>query len=175
MSQLPDRPAKYFINQLLVPDWNPSIAKGYDLITNRNAEAYLPVATTIDNVSAVYPSLIVQYSNETSGGQSTYDFIGENGPGQLRQGTLLCTARAQDSDNGYTGDSNNFSAQPAHDIVQHIIEAVEQVAQDNAGGGGTEFEHIGSQRGPDAPDDDEEDGTVRIANCQISYSWIREA
>jgi len=170
---LPDRPAKYFIDEILLPSWDASVAKGYDINASPGTEAFLPVATTIDDVGAVYPSLIIQYSNETSGGQSTYDYITSRGPGQQRNGTLLATCRAQDSDDGYTGDSVTYDAEPAVDIVHHILEAVEEAVQANAAGGGTEFRSLGSQRGPDAPDDQETDPTTRLGNTQILYTWPR--
>jgi hypothetical protein len=171
--QLPDRPAKYFIDQILIPSWDASVAKGYDVNANPGDEAFIPVATTIDDVGAVYPSLVIQYSNETSGGQTSYDYLTGNGPGQNRQGTLLAIARAQDSDGGYTGDSATYASEPADDIVVHVIEAVEHAVQANAAGGSTEFETLGSQRGPDAPDDQETDPTTRLANTQILYTWNR--
>jgi len=174
---LPDRPAKYFIDEVLLPGWDTdavTTAKGYDPGTNPGDEPFIPVATSIDNVGSVYPSLVVQFSNETSGGESTYDYLTSNGPGQNRTGTLLITARAQESDDGYTGDSATFPAEPADDIVVHLLEAVELIVQNAANGAGTEFETLGSQRGPDAADDTETDPTTRIENTQVLYSWLRQ-
>lgn len=174
---LPDRPAKYFINEILYPGWDSEIvatAKGFDPNANPDDEAFVPIATSIDDVGAVYPSLIVQYSNETSGGESTYDYLTANGPGQNRTGTLLVVARAQDRNGGYTGDSTTYDPEPADDIIAHLLEAVESVCQRNAAGGSSEFETIGSQRGPDAADDDDENPTVRIENTQVLYSWLRQ-
>lgn len=191
---LPDRPAKYFIEKILAPSWDPADAKGYDLgihnptytteqtFTEQKTydqigpgdEEFVPVATTIDDVGSVYPSVIIQYSNETSGGQSSYDYLTPNGPGQNRTGTLLATVRAQESDDGYTGDADRYDAEPADDIVVHLVQAVENACQRNAAGGSSEFETIGSQRGPDAPDDSETNPTTRIENTQILYSWLRQ-
>jgi hypothetical protein len=174
---LPDRPAKYFINEILVPSWDAdaiATAKGYDLSASPADEAFLPVATTIDDVGAVYPSLIIQYSNETSGGESTYDYLTPNGPGQNRTGTLLAVVRAQEAGDGYTGDAAQHDPEPADDIGVHILEAVENICQRNAGGGSSQFQSLGSQRGPDATDDDDENPTVRIDNRQIIYSWLRQ-
>jgi len=123
---LPQRPAKYFITEVLADAWQPADALGYDptaspgdtttttpgdTTTTTAAQtqqygavefgageydaggAFLPVATSIDNVGAVYPSLVVSFSNETSGGESTYDYVTPNGPGQNRTGTLREPAR----------------------------------------------------------------------------------
>jgi len=172
---LPDKPAQHFIDAVLLGEWQPSDARGYaiDGVTPGD-EAFLPVARTIDNVGAVYPSLVVQYSNETSGGESTYDFMTSDGPGQNRTGTLLATARAQDAEGDYTGDAATYSAVDANDIVVELIDAVEAVCQRRADAPNSEFDTIGSQRGPDVPDDTDEDPTVRLAQCEIRYSWTRD-
>jgi len=172
---LPERPAQYFINEILLLDWQPSEARGYDpTVTDPDAEAFLPVATSINDVGAVYPSVIVQFSNETSGGESTYDFLTPSGPGQNRTGELVVTVRAQDTEDDYTGDATTHDAAEADDIVVELATAVETVVQRNAGGGGTEFATLGSQRGPDIPDDYEQDPPVRLADTQVSYSWVRD-
>jgi nucleotide-binding universal stress UspA family protein len=170
---LPDRPAKHFIDKVLLPSWDVSEAVGYDPSAAPGEEAFLPVATTLDNVGAGYPSLVVQYSNETTGGESTYDYLTPDGPGQNRQGTLLAIARAEAEAGGYTGDSGSYAGEPAEDVAVKLIEAVENVCQDNATGGSSAFKSIGSQRGPEAPDDTDVSPPVRIANTQIDYSWLR--
>jgi len=191
---LPERPAKHFIKEVLIPEWDPTEAEGFDPSASPGTEAFLPVATTLDNVGATYPSLVVQYSNETSGGESTYDYLTPDGPGQNRQGTLLAIARAEQKDGsysgdgssgdyggaqwggteyGYTGDDTTYPGQSASDIVVTLIEAVENACLRAATGGQSEFQTIGSQRGPEAPDDTDVTPPVRIANTQIDYSWLR--
>lgn len=188
---LPQRPAKYFITEVLADAWQPADALGYDptaspgettTITAAQTQqygdvefgageydaggAFLPVATSIDNVGAVYPSLVVSFSNETSGGESTYDYLTPNGPGQNRTGTLVATARAQDGLD-YRSDAD------AQAVVEALVDEVEAVCQRRAAGGSSEFQSLGSQRGPDTPDDFDDDPTVRLANTQIAYSWLR--
>jgi len=171
---LPERPAQYLTNEILLPGWQPSEARGFDAtLSDPSAEAFIPVATSIDDVGAIYPSIVVQYSNETSGGESTYDFVTQDGPGQTRTGELLVTARAQDHSEDYVGDSAAYAAAEADDIVAILTETVENVVQRNAGGGTTEFQTLGSQRGPDIPDDYDQDPPVRLADAQVSYSWSR--
>lgn len=176
--QLPDRVDKYFIKNVLLPAWNPSNALGYDpQNASEGDEAWLPVATTIDDVGAVYPSLIISYSNEGVGTGTTYDFLTGNGPGQVREGSLVATVRVQDKadDSGYTGDSSTHSAEPAEDVTHQLIAEVENVCQRRANGPNTEFSSIGSFKGASADDDTDEEPTVRIENCTITYSWNREA
>jgi hypothetical protein len=172
---LPDKPSQHFIDQVLLPGWDSSEARGFDVTgVQPGDEAFIPVAQTIDSVGAIYPSLIIQYSNETSGGESTYDYLTTNGPGQNRTGTLLATARAQDDEDGYTADSTAYSAADANDIAVELIEAVENVCQRRADAPNSDFSTIGSQRGPDVPDDLDEDPPVRIAQTEVRYSWLRD-
>jgi len=170
---LPDRPAKHFIDKVLLPSWDPAEAVGYDPQASPGDEAFLPVATTLDNVGAGYPSLVVQYSNETTGGESTYDYLTPDGPGQNRQGTLLAIARAEAEAGGYSGDADAYAAEPADDVVVALVNAVENACQRNAAGGASAFQHVGSQRGPEAPDDTDVSPPVRIANTQVDYSFLR--
>lgn len=215
---LPERPAQYFIDEVLLPSWDPSEAAGFDPQAAPGDEAFLPVATSLDTVGASYPSLVVQFSSETTGGESTYDYVTPNGPGQNRRGTLLVTARAE-SEREYVGDAANYTARSADDLVVDLIEEVEDVCQENATGSGgrrtlkvpsgetyvietgeseqysdtdvdgtlqvdgtltltgtvadSEFETLGSQRGPEAPDDTTVSPPVRLANTQVDYSWLR--
>jgi hypothetical protein len=172
---LPSPAAQYFIDEVLLPAWQPSEARGFAVQgVAPGDEAFLPVARTIDSVGAVYPSLILQRSNETSGGESTYSFMTSDGPGQNRTGTLLATARAQDNEDDYTGDSSTYDAVDANQIVVELVDEVEAVCQRRADAPNSEFETIGSQRGPDVPDDTDEDPPVRIAQCEIRYSWTRD-
>jgi hypothetical protein len=171
--ELPDRPAKHFIDEILLPNFEPTLANGFAVTgVSPGDEAFLPVATTIDNVGAVFPSLIISFSNETSGGETTYDFVTREGPGQRRQGTLVATARAEVRD-GYSGDRSTFDPIPARDLTVQITEAVERVCQEQATGLGSQFETIGSQRAAEAPDDRDSDPTVRMANVEVRYSFSR--
>jgi len=169
---LPERPAQYFINEILLPSWDPAEAVGFDPSAAPGDEAFLPVATSLDTVGASYPSLVVQFSSENSGGESTYDYLTPDGPGQNRLGTLLVTARAE-SEREYVGDASTFGARTADDVVVDLVEATENLIQRNATGGGTEFQTLGSQRGPEAPDDTGVSPPVRLANTQVDYSWLR--
>ncbi|MFC6975819.1 hypothetical protein ACFQL1_15905 [Halomicroarcula sp. GCM10025709] len=172
--QLPDRPARYFIDEILLPSWDPSEAQGFDPQASLGDEAYLPVDTTINEVGSIYPSLIISYSNETPGGGGLgYDFQTSEGPGQDRNGTLVATARAQDRGDDYVGDSGTYSGQDAEDIVVTLVEHVEDICQQNADPVGTDFRGLSSQRGPEAPDDQSENPVVRLSNCQVIYYWER--
>jgi hypothetical protein len=147
--ELPDRAAQHFIDELLIPEWTPADAVGFDPDAAPGDDAFLPVATSLSNVGASYPSLVIQYSNETTAGESTYDFLTSEGPGQNRQGTLLAIARAESEQGGFAG-SANATPQPARDVVVELVEEVERIAITNATGADSEFRTLGSQRGPEA-------------------------
>jgi len=96
-----------------------------------------------------------------------------DGPGQNRTGELLVTARAQDRDVDYAGDRSAYPVVEADEIAAELVTAVENICQRNAAGGDTQFRSLGSQPGPDIPDDYDEDPPVRLADVQVSYSWTR--
>lgn len=167
MSQLNDRPENIFMD-LLASEWTPSNVRGYDVNT-----VDLPLADSIENVGAVYPSLIVSFSSETSTGNTTYDYISNSGPGSNNNGELIATVRAQDDeDNDPSYTNSNDPAVRADEIAYEIIQEVERITRDNATGANTDFGHLGGQRGADAPDDLEESPPVRIEQFQVSYNWI---
>lgn len=175
MPRLPKPAAQLFIDDILIPDWDASGAVGYDLGAAEGTDAFLPVAQSIDDVGEIYPSLTVARSNESSGGETTYDFLTTNGPGQQRDGQLVVVARAEatEGDEGYTGDSATYSAVDAETLVDELINEVEDVCLENDQGGGTDFSYIGSQRGADAPNDYDATPPVFIEQCTVVYGWDR--
>ncbi|QLH77453.1 hypothetical protein HZS55_09160 [Halosimplex rubrum] len=173
-TRLPQKPAQAFIDQFLLQDWDPAGAVGYDTTASPGAEAFVDLATSVHKTGESFPTLVVQGSTETSGGASTYDFVTTNGPGQMRDGQLLVTARAEDQGGeNYTGDSSTYAAVDAEDIVATLIDEVEDVCIRNANGGSSEFNALGSQPVADAPNDYDETPTVLIDQCTVSYSWDR--
>jgi hypothetical protein len=170
---LPTEPEQEMID-LLVAKWDPAQVRGFDVTAGPASDAHLPIADTIDTVGAVYPSLVVTYSNETSGGESTYDFTTASGPGQSPQGTLLATARAEDRDDDYVGDAGTYSAADAKTLVDEIASHALDICRDHPSAPGTAFTHVGGQRGPDAPDDTDTGQPVRIAQRQLDYGglWV---
>jgi hypothetical protein len=173
--RLPQRPSQYFIDEILLPAWDPSGAVGFDVtVGDPSAEAFLPVGTSLDDVGQVYPSLVVQRSNETSGGETGYDFLTSDGPGQNRDGNLLVTVRAEDLEDGYTGDSSTYDAVAADDLVAELIAEVADVCSRRATAPNTEFSFVSAFPGADAPDDTDVTPTVRIAQTTVQYAWIRE-
>lgn len=168
----PVDPAQAMID-FLIAQWDPAQVRGYDPSAT-GTDAYLPVATTIDDVGAVYPSLVVTFSNETSGGETTFDFQTANGPGQSPDGTLLATARAADRDDGYVGDSATYSAADADDITDEIATHALNICRNHPLAPGTDFTSVGGQRGPDVPDDTDDEPPVRITQRQLDYAalWV---
>lgn len=173
--QLPDDPDQYFISEILLDgsSWDASETVGFTPNATPGSDAWFAYGTSLDNVGSSYPSLVIQASNETSGGESTYQYMTSKGPGQNRNGSLVATARVQDSEDGYTGDSSTYDPVDAGTLASDIIDQVENVCSRNAAGADTQFQHLGAFPGPDAPDDREETPIVRMASCTIDYSWLR--
>lgn len=165
---LPDPPER-IVADLLVSAWDPTNVEGYDPSAT-SSDAYLALGTgaDFDDVGKPYPSVVVTPSNQTSGGQTTYDFTSGagSGPGQLRQGSVLATARAQDEQgyrNGATADR----------LVYLCRQEVERVCRANATGGTTPFTFLGSQPAADAPDDRDDEPVTRLAQVEVRFGWIR--
>jgi len=173
--RLPDDPPQLFIDQALLSSWDASRVQGYDVQASPGDDAFLPVGKDLDDVGTVYPHLTVQFSTETSPGQTTYNYINHDGrPGQDRNGQLVVTARAEARSEGYTGDPSQYAAVDADDLVESLIAEVETAALNNATSESTDISPLGSQRGADAPNDYDVEPPVMIAQCVVSYHWSRD-
>jgi len=130
-TRLPKRPEQYFIDEVLLPEWQPSGAVGYDVTqSDPSAEDFLPVATSLDGVGEVYPHLTVQRTTETAGGESGYDFMTADGPGQNRTGQLLVTARAEDTEDGYKAAlMNGLGEEKASETAESPSEALSTIGE----------------------------------------------
>jgi len=174
MSRLPQSPADVFIDQALLPDWDPSTAVGYDVQASPGDDAFLAVGQSLDDVGSVYPHITVQFSTESSPGSTTYNYITADGtPGQDRNGQLVVTARAE-AQTAYTGDPNQYTGVDADEIVERLIASVEDVALANATAASTDISPLGSQRGADQPNDYDVTPPVLMASCTVTYHWSRE-
>lgn len=169
---LPQKADQYFIDEILDANWTAANVKGYDANT-----ADLPTATSISNVGAKYPQIVVQTGNETAPNQTGYDFLTNDGPGQTRTGTLIATIRAEDGEDGplqeiYENDGS--AAVTAEDIVTTIRQEIEFVTLTNPAGGNSEFTYLSAFPAADTPDDLDSDPVVRQESVTINYGWIRE-
>ena len=171
---LPEDPDQYFIEEFILKDWQPSAVHGYDPTSTPGSSSWFPYGTSLDNVGASYPSLVIQAdTNQSSAGGTTYSFMTNNGPGQNRVGSMTATVRVQDSEGGYTGDSNTYPAVDADTLASDLIKQVEDVCARNAAGGSTELTFLGSEQLAEPEDDLEASPAVRMASATISYSWLR--
>lgn len=171
--ELSKRPTRLFMEDILVDAWTPDKVRGYDVKAAPGTDAHLPLAQSIDDVGAHYPSLIVSPSQPgVTTGQTTYDFLSSSGPGQNRNGTMVATVRAAD-DRDYVGDPATETATDAMEIADEILVHVENIVQDNPLGGTTSFSFLGSSRPADVPDDTEAEPTVRLAQATIHFGWLR--
>lgn len=171
---LPKRTAELILQDILLPAWTAANTQGYDPIATDGT--YLASATSIDDVGRPYPSLVVSPSQPgVASGQTTYDFMTANGPGQNRGGTVVATARVQDTTDGsgYTTDDESYPAVDAAELAEQIIDEVERICLANPTGRTTDLSYLGSHRPSDNPDDNNETPTVRLAQCTIQYGWLR--
>jgi len=166
-------PVDVFVEQALVPSWEPANAVGYDLDAQPGDEAFIPVGESLDDVGEVYPHLTVQRANETAPGSTGYNFVTAQGPGQDRSGQLLVTARAEKQDAGYTGDAATHDPVGADDLVETLIDMVEDTTLANATALDTDFNSLSSFPGSDAPNGYDETPPVMIEQCVVQYSWTR--
>lgn len=174
MSRLPQSPQNVFIDQALLPDWNPADAVGYDVHANPDEDAFLPVGESLDDVGSVYPHITVQFSTESSPGGTTYNYIASDGsPGQDRNGQLVVTARAE-AQRDYTGDPATYDAVGAEEVVEDLIATVEDVALANALWTDTDISPLGSQRGANQPNDYEVTPAVMMSSCTVTYHYSRD-
>jgi len=170
---LPKKPDRLFIEDVLVPDWEPDNVRGFDASVKDPArESFIPIATSIDRVGEIYPSLIVSWSNESAGGATTYEYMDDGNPGQQRSGLLIAAARAEEEET-YVGDSNNYSAVDAERIIFEILNEVENICMDNADGGSTDWYYIGSSPSSQPDDTMGEGETVAMDQVTVSYAWLR--
>jgi len=165
----PDRPEAE-MRDFLIGQWDPAQVRGFSPAVQPSDPAFLPIVTTLDAVGEIYPSLVVSFSNQTSSGETTFDFMTENGPGQSPEGTILATARAEDRDAGYVGDSTAHSATDAETLVHEIAGHALTICRDQFDAPGTEFTRVGGQRGADIPDDLAAEPPVRQAQRQLDYA-----
>lgn len=165
----PVRPDQEMVD-FLQAQWDPAQTRGFDPTAGSGTDAFLPLQTDIDQVGAVYPSLVITLSSETSAGESTFDYLTDDGPGQRVDGTLIATARASVEDDGYVGDSGAYSAADADVIVDEIAEQALDICRDHWDAPNTAFDSVGGQRGPAAEDDRNVTPTVRLAQRQLDYS-----
>jgi len=172
-TRLSDSAEQIFIDQALLEDWDPSGAFGFDVHAQPGDDAFVAVGESLEDVGEVYPSLTVSRTNETAPGSTGYNFVTEDGPGQDRTGQLLVTARAEVSQEGYTGDPATVDPVDAEDVVDELINEVEDVCLANATPESTEIGGLGSYRGADAPNDYDASPPVMIEQCVVLYHWAR--
>lgn len=166
-------PVDVFLEQALIPSWDPAVAVGYDLDATPGDAAFLPVGESLDDVGESYPHLTVQRTNETAPGSTGYNFITAEGPGQDRSGQLLVTARAEKRDGGYSGDADLHDPVGADDLVETLLDMVEDTTLANATAEDTDFNSLSSYPGADAPNDYDATPPVMIDQCVVQYSWTR--
>ena len=162
----------------LLSEWDATAVRGYDINeTDPAVGSFLPIADSIENIGAVYPNIVITYSNETSPGSSGYSFVNNNGPGSNNQGSMIATVRAEadpDGQKSYTGAVGTYDKVYADTICKEILHHIREIVRANPNGGTSNFDVLGTDKGAEAPDDYSSDPAVMVEQANILFSWIEE-
>lgn len=188
---LSDRPEQ-LIRDFLVDNWDPANTNGFDP-TNEDPEdpEFLPISTSVTNVGQHYPNVVVSFGNETSAGNTSYNYLTSNGPGQVRDGSVIVTVRSEETSSpsylGHVDGSGTYGFDygtnyggtttkvDAERINELILQEVERIVLENAHPPpSTDLSYLGSVRTAAAPDDLDSTPPVRIADVSIQYGWLRD-
>lgn len=153
-----------------VANWDPTATHSYDPADDDDTDLsdYLPMATSIDDVGEVYPSVVVTPSNEPSPSETGYEFMGTDGPGAHPQGSVVATIRADQRDG--TAYNGTDAESVAEEIAAHIDDLVGGSAYNPSG---TDFT-LWSSYPAAAPDDDRGEGdTTFIEQRSILYYYAK--
>lgn len=173
---LPKEADLYFLTEVAIPNWDPSRVVGFDPGAAEGSEAFLPWSDSFNDLGESYPQFTVQTTGEeSSGGESSYDYITNMGPGQNRNGTLTAQVRVEETDDGsgYTGDSSTYSAVGADRLATLIRQEIERITLANPTAGNTEFSFVGSNANH-VPNETSSTLTVHREGATISYGWLRD-
>lgn len=171
VKSLPRKVDIYFLTEFLNPRWNPTNTVGFDPTAEDSTALYN--ADSFDKVSDRYPQFTVQDAGVDAATETTYDYLTSDGPGQNRDGTLTAQIRVEDTQDGYTADSNTYNAVNAERLATLIRQEIERICIDNPTGGDTEFSFVGSTE-DEIGDTGETTERTRRAACTISYGWLRD-
>lgn len=176
VENLPRKPDVYLLKNIILPNWDPTNVVGFDPNAAVSDDAFIDWADSFNKVGEFYPQFTIQTTGaESSGGETTYDFIGTNGPGQNRLGSLEAQVRVEDtkdSDTRYTGDSTTYSAVDAERLATLVRQEIERIIRANPTGASTDFATLGSNEN-NIPDEKQSTRVVRRAGVTIQYSWVR--
>lgn len=176
VENLSKQPQIHFLQDLLKVKWKPANVVGYD-VTVTSGESLIKADDSFEKLGEYYPQFTVQMAgDESSGGESGYDFISADGPGQNRLSTLTAQARVEDpldKDVGYTGDSNTYAEVDAETLVELIRKEIERVCNDNPTAPGTDFSFVSAIHGQ-IPDESNSSRAIRKDGAVIQYGWLKD-
>jgi len=152
----------------LIANWQPAETEGYDPTATGTLDAYLPIATSIDNVGEVYPSVVVTPSNEPPPSPTGYEFVGSNGPGASPLGQVVATVRADER------GASSYRGTDAEDIAEQVVAHIDTLVGASAHNpAGTDFTWWSSYPA-NPPDDDRGEGdTTYLEQRAISYGYTK--
>lgn len=163
-----DPKAEQQVIDYFVANWTPAETQGYDPSATSDLAAYLPIATSIDNVGEVYPSVVVTASNEPPPSPTGYEFNTPDGPGATPTGQVVATVRADER------ETDAYRGTDAESIAESIAAHIDTLVTGSASApSGTDFIWW-SAYPANPPDDDRGEGdTTFIEQRAISYSYTK--
>lgn len=173
---LPKKADLYLLQDFIAPRWDASNTVGFDP-NSTSGDSVLRADTSFTKLGDFYPQFTIQTTGEeSSGGESSYDYLTNSGPGQNRNGTLTAQVRVEDTEDddvGYTGDASTYSAVSAERLALLIRQEIERICLANPTGADTEFHFVGSNANH-VPDEFGDTRVVRREGLNISYGWLRD-
>lgn len=172
---LPKTPDLYVLQDFIAANWQASNTVGFDPNTT-SGEGVLRADTSFNDLGDYYPQFTIQATGtEGSGGETTYNYLTDHGPGQNRDGALTAQVRVQETNDGsgYTGDSSTYSAVDAERLCTLIRQEIERICLENPLGGNTVLSFVGSNENH-IPNETGSTLTVYRAGATLSYGWLRD-
>lgn len=170
-----DPKAEQQVVDYLVANWDITATRGYNPRDDDDDDLsnYIPIATSLDTVGEVYPSVIVTPSNEPQPSPTGYEFMGTDGPGATPIGQVVATVRAEGREaDTYVGDDATYSGTDAESIAEEIAAHIDTLVGDSAyAPAGTDFIWWSSYPANPPADDRDEADTTYIEQRTISYGY----
>lgn len=170
-------PALILREDLLAPNWTPSNTSSYD----PTVEPGTTDASGNDGLSmnrgwfdsngySLHTAITNPDGGVIDGGETGYTAQKGDGSGpvQLRDDTLLVTVFAETTEDGETA---TYNGELASDIAFQIGSEVERILHENAQGGTTEWDRVGTTGVSETPQPDDD---VIQRQAVVSYGWLKE-
>jgi hypothetical protein len=153
-----------------VANWDATQTQGYDPADDDDTDYsdYLAMATSIDDVGAYYPSVVVTASNEPPPSPTGYEFISPTGPGATPTGQVVATVRVEQR------GADTYNETDAEALAEAIAAHIDTLVMESAHAPpGTDFQWWSAYPANPPADDRGEGDTTFLEQRAISYSYTK--